>query len=238
MDFIRQLVCFHRKAAGNLTPNATAIYLYLFMENNDCGWEEWFEASDYWMCQAVGIKRRETIVSALNLLKQKGFIDFQRGTQRNRPSRYKLLPLFNSAKGSAKNSGKHSARHGAKAVPKDSANDGFLPFSQNLNDRGKEKWDAGTHAIPPTFDAVNEFCLEKGLRVSAKKFWDYYEAGEWKDGKGNPIRNWKQKLLAWDSHEPEPPKMRTDENMEAAARAIAFFDREEATRNEQGTGCH
>ena len=240
MDFIRQLVCFHRKATGNLTPNAIAIYLYLFMENNDCGWADWFEASDYWMGQAVGIKRRETIIAALNLLKQRGFVDFQRGTQRNKPSRYKLLPLFNSAKDSAKPSAKDSAKPSAKTVPKDSAKDVFLPYNQNLKDKGKERGDARARAnpktTPPTLDDVNDYVMERHLHVSARKFYDYYEAGDWKDAKGNPIRNWKQKLLTWEAHEPKGNlctnksqvihRTQAEENLEAADRAIAFFEQE------------
>lgn len=237
MDFIKQLVCFHRKATGNLTPNATAIYLYLFMENNDCGWEEWFEVSDYWMCKATGIKRRETIVAALNLLKQRGLIDFQRGTQRNRPSKYKIQPLFNSAKTVLKDSSKDSVEHSAKTVSRDSSKDGFLLSNQNLKVKEKERGrKTRTQFIPPTIDEVNEYVLEKGLHVSAKKFWDYYDAGGWKDAKGNAVKNWKQKILTWEAHEPKKElstKQYTGNPQNPQSdidRAIEFFEnREEGT---------
>ena len=96
MNFILQLRRFDELSVGNLNPNAIAIYYHLFMTNNRCGWKEWFSESDLWIEQAVGISRRETVLSAINLLKQKGFIDFERGTRKGQPTKYKILPLFNS----------------------------------------------------------------------------------------------------------------------------------------------
>lgn len=50
--------------------------------------------------------------------------------------------------------------------------------------------------IPPTLEEVKEFFKEKGYNeIGAKKAFDYYEAGGWKDGKGNQVKNWKQKML-------------------------------------------
>lgn len=54
---------------------------------------------------------------------------------------------------------------------------------------------------PPSLEEVKEYCLERGNNVDARKFFDYYAAGDWKDGKGNPVRNWKQKLLTWEKHD-------------------------------------
>ena len=100
INFIKQLCRFDELSIGTLTPNAIAIYYHLFMVNNRCGWREWFTESDLWIEQAVGIKRRETVLSAINLLKQKGFIDFERGGT-HKPTKYKIIPLFNSANNSA-----------------------------------------------------------------------------------------------------------------------------------------
>lgn len=51
---------------------------------------------------------------------------------------------------------------------------------------------------PPTLDEVIAYCKQRGNKVDPKRFYDYYTEGEWKDGKGNPVRNWKQKLLTWE----------------------------------------
>lgn len=48
---------------------------------------------------------------------------------------------------------------------------------------------------PPTIDEVKQYFSEKGYtECSAIKAWDYYDAGNWKDAKGQQVKNWKQKM--------------------------------------------
>ena len=54
----------------------------------------------------------------------------------------------------------------------------------------------------PTLEDIQAYVTEKGLDVDAKVFYEYFttpnEKGEtWKDSRGNPVRNWKQKLITW-----------------------------------------
>ena len=54
----------------------------------------------------------------------------------------------------------------------------------------------------PTLEEVQAYIKEKGLNVDGKVFYEYFttpnEKGEtWKDSRGNPVRNWKQKLITW-----------------------------------------
>lgn len=57
---------------------------------------------------------------------------------------------------------------------------------------------------PPTLEEVKAYVREKDLSVDPNKFFEYYEEGNWHDGKGNKVRNWKQKLLTWDKHTDKP----------------------------------
>ena len=50
--------------------------------------------------------------------------------------------------------------------------------------------------IPPTLEEVKNYCSERKNNVDPQRFYDYYNAGNWKDSKGKPIRNWKQKISA------------------------------------------
>ena len=50
---------------------------------------------------------------------------------------------------------------------------------------------------------VSAYAKERGVQNLAQKFFDYYSAGTWVDGKGDPVRNWKQKFLTWESKERE-----------------------------------
>ena len=52
----------------------------------------------------------------------------------------------------------------------------------------------------PSLEEIQDYIKEKGLRVDGKKFFDYFETGNWIDSKGNKVKNWKQKLLTWNSH--------------------------------------
>ncbi|MBQ0113377.1 MAG: hypothetical protein KBT03_09630 [Bacteroidales bacterium] len=61
--------------------------------------------------------------------------------------------------------------------------------------------------IKPTLEEVENYIKEKKLSVDAKRFYDYYEAGGWKDSRGNKVKNWKQKMLAnWVKEEPQKQK--------------------------------
>lgn len=50
----------------------------------------------------------------------------------------------------------------------------------------------------PTLEEVKDYCKERNSSVNPETFYQYYEAGDWKDSQGNPVRNWKQKLITWE----------------------------------------
>lgn len=52
-------------------------------------------------------------------------------------------------------------------------------------------------SLRPTLEEVESYVKEKNLNVDANFFYEFFEAGEWKDSKGEPVKNWKQKLITW-----------------------------------------
>ena len=62
---------------------------------------------------------------------------------------------------------------------------------------------------PPTLEEVRTYARQRNSSVDADKFYEYFTAGEWKDSKGNPVRNWKQKLLTWEKF--DAPKQVEDD---------------------------
>ena len=56
--------------------------------------------------------------------------------------------------------------------------------------------------IPPTLEEVQAYAKERGREDLAKKFFDYFEAGEWHDSEGKPVKAWKQKFITWEAHQP------------------------------------
>lgn len=73
---------------------------------------------------------------------------------------------------------------------------------QENRDKRIEKRDKNIF-IPPTIEEVTQYCQERGNNVDPKKFYDYYNVAGWKDAKGNPVKNWKQKMIAnWEKEKP------------------------------------
>lgn len=52
--------------------------------------------------------------------------------------------------------------------------------------------------VAPTVEQVSAYCAEKSLRLDPVRFVQYYEAADWTDSKGKPVKNWKQKALMWE----------------------------------------
>lgn len=54
------------------------------------------------------------------------------------------------------------------------------------------------HFVPPTLAEVEAYVRERNSSVDPKKFWDYFNAGDWMDSEGKPVLRWKQKLITWE----------------------------------------
>ena len=52
--------------------------------------------------------------------------------------------------------------------------------------------------VPPTLEEVEDYCKERNSPVDPKQFWEYFDAGNWIDSKGQKVRSWKQKLITWE----------------------------------------
>ena len=84
-----------------------------------------------------------------------------------------------------------------------------VKLTPEIRDKSKEIRVKNTF-IPPTLEEVTEYCSERKNNVDPKKFYEYYSVANWKDAKGNPVKNWKQKMIAnWEKGKPkeeEKPK--------------------------------
>lgn len=58
--------------------------------------------------------------------------------------------------------------------------------------------------VPPTYEEVLEYARSRDREDLARKFFDYFDAGDWIDSKGNKVRNWKQKFITWENRNPKP----------------------------------
>lgn len=89
---------------------------------------------------------------------------------------------------------------------------------------------------PPTLEEIEAYCKDRKNNVDAKRFFDYYEANNWRDGNGKRVKSWKQKMIAnWETNSNQPKKETKEEKMDRIMKWAAEQDRldEERKRNEQ-----
>lgn len=52
----------------------------------------------------------------------------------------------------------------------------------------------------PTLSEIKAYCIERGNKVDAQHFFDYYESNGWKVGK-NSMKNWQAAIRTWERSE-------------------------------------
>ena len=61
--------------------------------------------------------------------------------------------------------------------------------NENINEKNKKNFQ------PPTIDEVKQWFIEQGSSAEQGiKAWNYYNDGNWIDAKGQPVKNWRQKM--------------------------------------------
>ena len=58
----------------------------------------------------------------------------------------------------------------------------------------------------PTIEEITDFCKARGSPIDPKRFYDYYDVRGWIDSKGNPVTEWKSRLIAWEDTPAETQK--------------------------------
>ena len=82
---------------------------------------------------------------------------------------------------------------------------------QNTKKQNTEKQSTEEKAfVPPTLEEVEAYCKQRKNNVDAKRFFDFFDASDWIDSKGNPVRNWKQKVITWESYAKPNERNETD----------------------------
>lgn len=59
------------------------------------------------------------------------------------------------------------------------------------------------HAHHPTVEEVAAYCRERGNRVDAERFVDFYASKGWKVG-NQPMKDWKACVRTWERREDKP----------------------------------
>ena len=70
-------------------------------------------------------------------------------------------------------------------------------------DKEKKRRKRAKDFSPPTLEEIEAYCKSRNNNVDAKRFFDFFDASNWVDSKGNKVRNWKQKVITWESYNKE-----------------------------------
>lgn len=93
MNYIKQLNTFYEMIMTNpLSSGQIALWSALMHINNKCSWIEWFSASSSRLQEITGLSE-SGISKARNALKQRGFIDFRKSSNRKIAPQYKIIEL-------------------------------------------------------------------------------------------------------------------------------------------------
>ncbi len=179
MNYIELINLFWQiRRKVRLSSSEADLYYFLMQESNARQWENPFECTNGIICATIGFSEK-TMIDARNRLKEKGLIDFEAGQRRLRSPVYTLL--YNK-KGSRPASKKKTKSEGKE-----------LPFT---GDKGNAK----PAFVVPTFDQVQAYCTQRGGRVDARKFIDFYTAKDWMIGR-NKMKNWQAAVRTWEKSE-------------------------------------
>lgn len=79
----------------------------------------------------------------------------------------------------------------------------------------KSKVNESRKCVSPTLAEIQNYCLEKNYHFSPERFFNYYEAVNWKIH-GTKITNWQRKADNWEATEKSNPKSQQHTSNEAA----------------------
>jgi len=188
----------------NLSSSAQALYLHLTLSADDDGFCNQVNAS---MFKAhASVQDLEALLAARYLLQfDNGVIVIKHWRMANALRKDRYTPtVFQEelAKLRIKENGAYTERDGA--------DESWLPFGcqmvatdknrldKNRLDKNSKESTRTKAFVPPTLEEVTAYCKQRNNNVDPKVFFDYFETGHWIDSKGNPVRNWKQKLISWE----------------------------------------
>lgn len=170
-----------------ISPNHSALYFFAVEHCNRMGWKKKFGFPTTMAKDAIGIKSYNTYIKTLNDLVDWGFIEMIERSKNQYSSNIIALSYFDKALDNAldKATIKHVTKQSESTIQSICSIDKPLtnkPITKKL-------------FIPPSLQNVIDYFIEKGYtESSARKAFDYYEAGSWIDSKGNKVKNWKQKM--------------------------------------------
>ena len=227
--YIGRMEHFITQDMKRLSPSEVKLFLLLFHLNNKSMWAEWFEVGNRILSLFVGLDERNLLRTKKGL-KEKGLIDFTPG-KRGQPTKYRLL-MTGEIDSMSKYTGKNDIETDIltdietdiETTPQTRMNKGVAgPLRHKTKEIRRRERKKSKSFSPPNVDEVKAYVIEKELHIDPQRFVNYFEAENWHDKNGRPVKSWKRKALEWEKHEKvNPPSYEnTIEQRDAERRAQA-----------------
>ena len=203
-----------------INPSHSAIYFFAIEHCNRMGWKTKFGFPSQMAMDAVGIRKNETYIRYFNDLVEWGFFELIERSRNQYSANIIRLGHAHPKNGEAL--GKAIRKHGGKQTDSTGVSTGESkgsidkPITLEPNNLKTEKQKSVT-APPPPLESVIAYFKENGYTEdAARRAWNYYNASMadggrvWKDGKGQTVKSWKQKMQAvWfkDEYKIEQPRV-------------------------------
>lgn len=191
----------HRKMLDNPVvckdAEYLAVWMYLLLNASHDGYKACFKGEKITLHPGQLITGRKSIADKLSINESKvkrilqAFKNDQQIDQQpsNKNSLITILNWDEYQKSDQQNS--------QQMTSKRPASDQQVTTNKNVRMKECEKKDIESGAFhPPTADDVMGYCSEKGYRMDAERFVDFYEAKGWMVGK-NKMKDWRAAVRNW-----------------------------------------
>ncbi len=159
---------------------------------NKANWQKWIQVDNLRLMAAMQMSSEKTLIKCRDELMKAGLIAYQKG---KKGCKYRLIPFV--AENTVNNTVRSTVEKEVKTEVNDTVESSAI-YKQNKNNKkkdtnvSKEKMvsAANNRFIPPTLEEVQAYCQERGNKVDAEQFVNFYSAKGWYVGK-NKMKDWK-----------------------------------------------
>lgn len=98
----------------------------------------------------------------------------------------------------------------------------------------KNSYTVGAKApfTPPTLEEVQNYIAEKGYKVDAEKWWNYYDAKDWYIGKNKMVK-WKSAVATWNTRNYDEERKAKIEAQKAYAKDVEMRAKSTQQKNQE-----
>ena len=183
-------------AVQEVGPDALAVLIAVVMREDDTRYQRPVNFFNDQLAERCGIVSTHALIRARTRAVDAGLLNYDPATKRN-PGRYFVCGFHaqnaENAEGIDQNAvrktqgkRKESGRKASTSTPNPN------PILKRVRKRKQ--------FTPPTLEEVKAYCDSRKSSVDPKRFWEFFDAGDWIDSRGQPVTSWKQKLMTWENN--------------------------------------